>query len=46
MPEEAIKNDQKYRIIIYHGHLHKIPIENNLEEDQGQKGDDSKDSIN
>jgi len=46
MPEEAIKSDKKYRIIIYHGHLHKIPIEDNIEEDQGRKGDDSKDSIN
>jgi hypothetical protein len=46
MPEEAINNNQKYRIIIYHGHLHKIPIEDNLEEDQEQEGDDSKDSIN
>ncbi|MFX1488766.1 MAG: hypothetical protein ACFFBI_06430 [Promethearchaeota archaeon] len=46
MPEEAINSDQKYRIIIYHGHLHKIPIEDNLEKDQGQNGDNSKESIN
>ncbi len=32
MPEEAINNEKKYRIIIYHGHLHKIPIDKNREE--------------
>lgn len=32
MPEEAINNEKKYRIIIYHGHLHKIPIDVNTEE--------------
>ncbi|KKK43685.1 MAG: hypothetical protein Lokiarch_24930 [Candidatus Lokiarchaeum sp. GC14_75] len=26
MPEK-VDREQKYRIIIYHGHLHKIPIE-------------------
>lgn len=31
MPDEAIEQEQKYRIIIYHGHIHKIPIDNNDE---------------
>lgn len=36
MPEEAIENEQKYRFIIYHGHLHKIPIDDNSETIQEQ----------
>ena len=32
MPEEAINNEKNYRFIIYHGHLHKIPIDENTEE--------------
>lgn len=27
MQKEAINKEKKYRIIIYHGHLHKIPID-------------------
>jgi hypothetical protein len=27
MQKEAINNEKKYRIIIYHGHLHRIPID-------------------
>ncbi|MHA1915491.1 MAG: hypothetical protein ACW986_17590 [Promethearchaeota archaeon] len=27
MPEKAHDSKRKYRIIIYHGHLHKIPID-------------------
>ncbi|MFX0080612.1 MAG: hypothetical protein ACFE94_02565 [Candidatus Hodarchaeota archaeon] len=37
MPEEAINNKQNYRVIIYHGHLHKIPIDENTEEFQEKK---------
>ncbi|MFW9781377.1 MAG: hypothetical protein ACFFFB_03745 [Candidatus Heimdallarchaeota archaeon] len=37
MPEEAINNEQKFRIIVYHGHLHKIPIDENIEGPQEQK---------
>lgn len=37
MPEEAINNEKKYRIIIYHGHLHKIPIDKNTEDLQEKK---------
>jgi len=37
MPEEAINNEKKYRIIIYHGHLHKIPIDENTEDLQEKK---------
>lgn len=37
MPEEAINNEKNYRIIIYHGHLHKIPIDKNTEDLQEKK---------
>ncbi|MHA1986351.1 MAG: hypothetical protein ACW98D_06925 [Promethearchaeota archaeon] len=32
MPNEAINKEQKFRVIIYHGHHHKIPIDEELEE--------------
>ncbi len=32
MPNEAINKEQKFRVIIYHGHLHKIPIDDEIEE--------------
>ncbi len=32
MPHEAVSKVQKFRFIIYHGHLHKIPIEDEAEE--------------
>jgi hypothetical protein len=35
MPEIAKNSEKKYRIIIYHGHLHKIPIG-----DIGEKSED------
>ena len=31
MPDTAIEKEQKNRIIIYHGHIHKIPIDDNDE---------------
>jgi len=37
MPEEAINKEKKYRIIIYHGHLHKIPLDVITEELQEKK---------
>jgi len=37
MPEEAINKDKKYQIIIYHGHLHKIPIDETTEDQQEKK---------
>lgn len=36
MPEKAKNIKQKYRIIIYHGHLHKIPIEDTVGKHQEQ----------
>ena len=32
MPDEAINKEQKFRVIIYHGHLHKIPVDAETEE--------------
>ena len=32
MPDEAINREQKFRVIIYHGHLHKIPIDDEIKE--------------
>ncbi len=34
MPEKAINKEQKYRVVIYHGHLHKIPIDDEIKEVQ------------
>jgi len=34
MPDEAINKEQKFRVIIYHGHLHKIPIDDEKKEVQ------------
>jgi len=34
MPDEAINKEQKFRVIIYHGHLHKIPIDDEKKEIQ------------
>jgi predicted phosphodiesterase len=34
MPDEAINKEQKFRVIIYHGHLHKIPIDDEIKEIQ------------
>ena len=34
MPDEAINKEQKFRVIIYHGHLHKIPIDDEVKEIQ------------
>ena len=36
MPEKAITEEKKFRIIIYHGHLHKIPLDDPEEEYQEQ----------
>jgi hypothetical protein len=32
MPEEAFNGKKKYKVIIYHGHLHKIPLDETEEE--------------
>jgi hypothetical protein len=32
MPKKAPTEEKKFRIIIYHGHLHKIPLDENEEE--------------
>lgn len=32
MPEKVLFKEKKYRFIIYHGHLHKIPLDGNEEE--------------
>jgi predicted phosphodiesterase len=32
MPNEAINKEQKLRVIIYHGHLHKIPKDDEIKE--------------
>ncbi|MHA1932505.1 MAG: hypothetical protein ACW96X_08190 [Promethearchaeota archaeon] len=32
MPDKAINKEQKFRMVIYHGHLHKIPIDEEIEE--------------
>jgi hypothetical protein len=37
MPDEVVNKEQKFRVVIYHGHLHKIPIDdeiNEIEEDE------------
>jgi len=34
MPDKAINKEQKYRVVIYHGHLHKIPIDDEIKEVQ------------
>ncbi len=34
MPERAVNKEQKFRVIIYHGHLHKIPIDDEIKEIQ------------
>ena len=30
MPNEAINKVQKFKVIIYHGYLHKIPIDDEM----------------
>lgn len=37
MPEKALEAEEKYRIIIYHGHLHKIALDDIKKEFQEQK---------
>ncbi len=32
MPDKAVNTEQKFRVIIYHGHLHKIPIDDEIKE--------------
>ncbi|MBY8989247.1 MAG: hypothetical protein KGD58_00705 [Candidatus Lokiarchaeota archaeon] len=32
MPKKALIKEKKFRIIIYHGHLHKIPLDETEEE--------------
>ncbi|MHA2281833.1 MAG: hypothetical protein ACXAC5_13400 [Promethearchaeota archaeon] len=32
MPNEAVNKEQKFRLVIYHGHLHKIPIDDETKE--------------
>ncbi|MFX1453908.1 MAG: hypothetical protein ACFFDB_00900 [Promethearchaeota archaeon] len=37
MPEEALDKEQKFRYVIYHGHLHKIPIDDDIKELQEEE---------
>ncbi|MFX0028831.1 MAG: hypothetical protein ACFE8B_06450 [Candidatus Hermodarchaeota archaeon] len=46
MPEKAPNKEKKFRIIIYHGHLHKIPLGDNEEEFQRNKRVIIEDSAN
>ncbi len=32
MPDKAVHKEQKFKVIIYHGHLHKIPIDDEIKE--------------
>ena len=32
MPDKAANTEHKFRVIIYHGHLHKIPIDEEIKE--------------
>ncbi|MHA2037711.1 MAG: hypothetical protein ACW972_11635 [Promethearchaeota archaeon] len=32
MPNKAVTKEQKFRVFIYHGHLHKIPIDDETKE--------------
>jgi hypothetical protein len=32
MPEKALIKEKKFRIIIYHGHIHKIPLDETEED--------------
>lgn len=36
MPEKALIKEKKFRIIIYHGHLHKIPLDETEEDPSDQ----------
>jgi len=45
MPEKAPNEEKKFRIIIYHGHLHKIPLDDK-EELQVKKRVIIEDSVN
>jgi len=45
MPKKALTEEKKFRIIIYHGHLHKIPLDDFEEEYPGQIKVISEDSI-
>jgi hypothetical protein len=36
MPEKALIKKNKFRIIIYHGHLHKIPLDETEEDSSDQ----------
>ena len=45
MPDEAINEEQKFRVIIYHGHLHKIPVDDEIKEIEEKELITAKDSI-
>ncbi len=45
MPNEAIKTEQKFKVIIYHGYLHKIPIDDEIIELKEKELIIAKDSI-
>jgi hypothetical protein len=36
MPEKVLLKEKKFRIIIYHGHLHKIPLDDSEEDHSDQ----------
>ena len=45
MPYEAINKKQKFKVIIYHGYLHKIPIDDEIVELKETELITAKDSI-
>ena len=32
MPVKAVNTEQNFRVIIYHGHLYKIPVDDEIKE--------------
>jgi hypothetical protein len=45
MPDKAVNMEQKFRVIIYHGHLHKIPIDDEIKDIKEKELITAKDSI-
>jgi len=45
MPDKAVNKEQKFRVIIYHGHLHKIPIDDEIKDIKEKELITAKDSI-
>ena len=45
MPDKLLDGEKKYKILIYHGHLHKILLDENKEEFKKKKVKIKEDSI-